>query len=119
MNTTQEQTVPASESIRDAAEFETHLVELEALLQRGIQLARDEKYDEFMEIGSGMGDMLQAVTRTDAHITHVAFETIRRIKKLHHELGLLLASRHEEMAQKLAQVKTGKSVHRAYKNALG
>jgi len=116
MSTTQEQTPPV---IRDAAAFESHLSELETLLKRGIELVRNEKYDEFADIGVGMGDMLYAVTHTDAHITHIAFETIGRIKKLHYELGLILAGQHDETAKKLAQVKTGKSVHRAYKNALG
>lgn len=123
MSTIQEQTPPAicaaPVSIRDSAAFESHLSELETLLQRGIELVRAEKYDEFADIGAGMGDMLHAVTHTDAHITHIAFETIGRIKKLHYELGLILASRHDETAKKLAQIKTGKSVHKAYKNALG
>ncbi|MBN1941982.1 MAG: hypothetical protein JW849_01695 [Phycisphaerae bacterium] len=109
----------AREPIRDAADFEKHLADIEALLQRGIELVRQEKYDEFMELGPAMGEMLNDVTRAEAPITHVAFEAIGRMKKLHHELGLILASQHEEMAKKLAQMKTGKSVHKAYKNALG
>lgn len=107
------------ENIQDAAAFERHVSRLETLLQRGMQLIREEKYDDFLTLGPDMSTMLHAVTHTDAHITHTAFESIARIKKRHHELGLLLTGRHEESSRKLAQIKTGKSVHRAYKNALG
>lgn len=119
MTETMEHTAPVREPIREAADFEKHLAELETLLQQGIQLVRDEKYDEFMELGPAMGAMLQDVTQAQAPITNLSFETIARMKKLHQELGLILAGRQEEMARKLAQMKTGKSVHRAYKNALG
>jgi hypothetical protein len=119
MNTSQEQTVPVHEPIRDAADFEQHLAELASLLQRGIELIRNEKYDEFMELGPDMGAMLQDVTRAEAPITHISFDAIGRMKKLHYELGLILAGQREEMVKRMAQMKTGKSVHRAYKNALG
>ncbi|MBN1554467.1 MAG: hypothetical protein JXA11_06960 [Phycisphaerae bacterium] len=120
MNNSQETSATTvREPIRDAETFEKHLTELEALLREGLALVRDEKYDEFMELGLDMGARLQDVTGAEAPVTHVSFEAIGRIKKLHQELGLLLTSRQEETAKKMAQMKTGKSVHKAYKNALG
>lgn len=119
MNETPEPIVPVTEEpFRDAADLERHLAGLESLLERGTALVRDERYDEFLELGSAIEAGLGAVARAEAPFTHSAFESIARIQKLHRELGLLLASRHDETSRKLAQMKTGKSVHKAYKKAL-
>lgn len=119
MSMTNKTTLPLEdgEGIVEAKDFESHLNELESLMEREIQLAREEEYDEFMALTATMGPMLKKVTRTRAPITNVAFETIARIQKRHRELGLLLTSRSDEMAKRMAQMKTGKSMHRAYKNA--
>jgi hypothetical protein len=119
MNTTRETSADVREPIQDAAKLEEHLAELESILRRGIELVRNEKYDEFMELGASLDEKLQAVTHTEAPITHISFETIGRVKKLHYELGLILAGQREDMTKRMAQIKTGKSVHKAYKNALG
>jgi ABC-type Zn2+ transport system substrate-binding protein/surface adhesin len=115
--TEQEPAPPTTEpAITDADDLEAHLARLEEALAEQLKAATEEDYDRIMEIGQQTTQMLKLVTTLGAPVTHVAFEHIRKIQALHHQLGLTLSTRSEETAEQLSRVRNGRNGISAYQN---
>lgn len=120
-NTTAQQTEPqpatapaAAESITDAVQLEEHLEALAETMQKQIDLVGQDDLDTFLELGEHVSEMLRLVTAAAAPITWKSFETIKRIKTLHNQLGLTLNAKSEEMNKDLQKVRSGKNIAKAY-----
>ena len=103
------------EMMQDAAELENVLGKLEKTLTQQVQLLSDEKFDDFINTGEDVAQMLNKVTSAKAPLTWKCFERIRKIHGLHHALGLTLTSKSQAMAEGLKKMRSGKSVLKAYK----